>query len=167
MAPVPTDRSFRNNQLFIWLSVIVNCLHLWVSTRWPDSVASVLTFWAMSATFLAWFGYKSWTGYLRRRPYWTRDPGAATCVLPRCRSSHCCCCSVELWLFDVKGSRLVFGEARSGLRTIWILVDLGLMGFVRDRPRRGDQLAGRGRAVAAVHQDAMVPLALAPLTTHT
>ena len=129
MAPPPTARQFWREQVFIWVWVIVNTLHLWVSHRWPDTLASTVTSYAMSAAFVAWFGYKSWNGYLRRQPYWTSESWRRYLRLVSMPVVALVLLFTELWFFDMKGSRAVFGEAQSALRTIWLLIDLALMAF--------------------------------------
>ena len=83
----------------------------------------------MIVCLLAWFGSKTWTGYQRRRPYWTAESWRRYLRLTAMPVFVLILFFAELALFDVKAIRPVFGAPHSGLRTVWILIDFALMGF--------------------------------------
>lgn len=52
---------------------LLSFLYIWVDRRWPGSSARMVVWYPWQVLFLIWFGSKIRAGYLRRRPYWTRD----------------------------------------------------------------------------------------------
>lgn len=100
--------------------------------KWsPDSIASQIASFGMIATSTIWLGLTFRAGYLRRRPYWTRDSWlryARLASLPMVAILFVLIMSTE------SGMRLM-GEARSTTRALWalalvILLILGATGIV-------------------------------------
>jgi len=129
MASLLPVQSSRTDTWFLWASVAANALNLWVSRRWPDTLASTFTFYGMSGCFLAWFGFLGWTGYQRRRPYWTAESWRRYLRLSALPVLALILLFGEMTVFDSGPNRTIFGAPGSTLREIWILIDLGLMAF--------------------------------------
>ena len=100
--------------------------------KWrPDSITSQVSNFAMIATLIIWLGLSFRAGYLRRRPYWTRDSWlryARLASLPMVAILFVLTMSTE------SGMRLM-GEARSSTRALWViallvLLVLGAIGIV-------------------------------------
>ena len=111
----------------IWGFLILVGLHLAMDRWWKGSpVANVVQYVYLSYVPL-WFLVKARVGYLRRKPHWTREswlrflrlmawPVGALIVL-------------FAIMFAFESSRSMFGAPQSGLRVLWILVMLTLMGM--------------------------------------
>jgi hypothetical protein len=134
MATTKTGRDLVKDQLWIWGFLVSQGVYFWVQHRWPDSRASTAAPLVMSAVFVSWFGYKASTGYLLRKPHWTRESWKRYLRLAAMPIAVLILFFTEVFLFDTKLYdakifRLVFGGPNSLLRSLWIVVDLALMVF--------------------------------------
>lgn len=109
--------------------VILGLLKIWIDRRWPDSRWATAVMYVYSLWFLAWFGSKVVKGYRRRKPYWTGDSWRRYLRLVAMPVLALVLLFTELFLTDINGSGIVFGAPRSALRTVWVLIDLALMGL--------------------------------------
>jgi hypothetical protein len=117
----------------LWGCAILGGLRIWVEHKWPGSVAYVVVNYAGLAFFVFWIGSFATRGYLRRRPYWARESWLRYLRLFAMPILSLILLFTEMYFFDpdVIGPNFqrVFGAPDSALRTLWILIDLGLMGF--------------------------------------
>lgn len=142
MASTATGKSGRTDALIIVLAILTG-LRIWLDRQWPGSLPAVLTGYAFTAFFLAWFGSRIWIGYRRRSPHWT---GASWRRYLRLAAVPLAAVIVFLalaYLFDAR--RSLFGSPESTLRVLFILFELALMllgvvgfGMVLDWLTRGE-----------------------------
>jgi len=98
---------------------------IWVDRRWPDSLAAAILFYVWSAYFLAWFGSKIWTGYQRRKPYWTRASWIRFFRLAAMPVGVLIVFFALVFAFDAQPT--LFGSRGSTVRVMSALLDLALM----------------------------------------
>jgi hypothetical protein len=127
MTSPSNETTNRPGMLWIWGFLILSGLRIWLDRSKPESTAAAVVFYASLAYFLVWFGSRAWIGYRRRKPYWTRESWHRYLRLTAMPVFALILLFSELYFFDNGGSRTIFGEARSSLRTVWVLIDLALM----------------------------------------
>jgi len=127
MTAASTGRPARTDTVGMWGFLALSLVKIWFDRRWPGSWPSTLASYAYSTWFLAWFGARFWSGYQRRRPHWTAESWRRYARLVAMPVIALILLFGELYLFDMKGSRTLFGAPKSSLRTIWVLIDLALM----------------------------------------
>ena len=137
MASGPGASFNRIQMRLIWCSLAFQLLRIVLQRGWPDSLAADFAMYANSAFILAWLGYTVWTGYQRRKPYWTRESWRRYLRLTAMPVIVLVLVLGEIYLFDARLYdanlfRSVFGPAQSAQRLAWILVDviLGVLGTI-------------------------------------
>ena len=124
MASAPAASTYWKTTLWIWAFALLGWGKIWADRRWPGSRTADILSYALTAFFLAGFATKVWTGYRRRRPHWTRDSWRRYFRLAAMPVVVLIVLFSELYLFDSGGYRTIFGAAGSGLRLMWIAIDV-------------------------------------------
>ena len=127
MADASATRRSWIDAFWIWGFAIVSLLKIWIDRRSPDSAASEILSYAVTACFLTLFGRRAWIGYRRRQPHWTRESWRRYARLAAMPIVVLIVLFFELYLFDAGVGRSVFGGSGSALRRLWIVIDVVMM----------------------------------------
>src|SRR5689334_189778 len=119
--------TFDRWSLLIWGWLVVSLGKIWIDRKWPGSTAAGWASFVSFTYFLVWFGSRAWMGYQRRRAYWTADSWRRYLRMAVWPIVAFVLLFAELSEFDNSVTGGVFGAPRSGLRTLWTLIDLTLM----------------------------------------
>jgi len=123
MANAPAKR----RAAWMWGVAVTMWLQIWFDRRWPGSPDYHLAFYANMLLSLGWMGYLSWTGYRRRRPFWTRESWRLYRQLAWMPVAALVVFMALVFAFDARPS--LFGAHESATRLSFIAVDLTLMLF--------------------------------------
>jgi len=73
MTPVATAKGERPFPPMHWGIIVLMVANIVVGKWMPGSLAASLASYAFIGSITIWFGLRIWSGYRRRRPYWTRE----------------------------------------------------------------------------------------------
>lgn len=99
-------------------------LNIAVSHYWPGSIAATVITFLFWSWMAGWLAFRIRAGYLRRKPYWTRDSWLRYL---RLAAMPIIALAAVLFLSSFDMSSDALGAPHSPTRYVWIAIILGMM----------------------------------------
>jgi hypothetical protein len=126
MASAPVFRR-QGSGVEIWGFLVLSLLSIGLDRWSKGSSLTIVVRYLFLIYVSVWFSLKIRTGYLRRRPYWTRESWQRFLRLMAMPVGALVVLFTILYFFDPSTS--TFGSPQSATRIAWTLVMLALLGF--------------------------------------